>query len=76
KARTIGGATLDTILAYEEMFTMNLQKKDTLQSFMLLEEWAKIEVTDQKSFSCGVATNAAVSFKKNDIDVSFFGNFG
>lgn len=71
KALTIGGATLDTIIAYEEMFTMNMQKKDTIQSFMLLEEGAKIEVTDQKSFSGGGATNAAVSFKKQDIDVSF-----
>lgn len=50
KALTIGGATLDTIIEYEEMFTMSMQKKDTIQSFMLLEEGAKIEVTDQKSF--------------------------
>lgn len=76
KALTIGGATLDTIIEYEEMFTMNMQKKDTTQSFMLLEEGAKIEVTEQKSFSGGGATNAAVSFKKQDIDVSFFGKIG
>lgn len=76
KALTIGGATLDTIIEYEEMFTMNMQKKDTTQSFMLLEEGAKIEVTDQKFFSGGGATNAAVSFKKQGIDVSFFGKIG
>lgn len=76
KALTIGGATLDTIIEYEEMFTMNMQKKDTTQSFMLLEEGAKIEVTEQKSFSGGGATNAAVSFKKQNIDVSFFGKIG
>ncbi|ALB01844.1 sugar kinase [Francisella persica ATCC VR-331] len=76
KALTIGGATLDTIIEYEEMFTMSMQKKDTIQSFMLLEEGAKIEVTDQKSFSGGGATNAAVSFKKQGIDVSFFGKIG
>ena len=76
KALTIGGATLDTIIEYEEMFTMNMQKKDTTQSFMLLEEGAKIEVKEHNSFSGGGATNAAVSFKKQDIDVSFFGKIG
>ena len=76
KALTIGGATLDTIIEYEEMFTMNMQKKDTTQSFMLLEEGAKIEVKEHNSFSGGGATNAAVSFKKQNIDVSFFGKIG
>ncbi|MFV9931185.1 MAG: carbohydrate kinase family protein [Francisella endosymbiont of Hyalomma asiaticum] len=76
KALTIGGVALDTIIEYEEMFTMNMQKKDTTQSFMLLKEGAKIEVTDQKSFSGGGATNAAVSFKKQGINVSFFGKIG
>lgn len=76
KALTIGGATLDTIIEYEEMFTMNMQKKDTTQSYMLLEEGAKIEVKEHNSFSGGGATNAAVSFKKQDIEVSFFGKIG
>ena len=76
KALTIGGATLDTIIEYEEMFTMNMQKKETTQSFMLLEEGAKIEVNEQNSFSGGGATNAAVSFKKQGLDVSFFGKIG
>ncbi|MED7788024.1 carbohydrate kinase family protein [Francisella sp. 19X1-34] len=76
KALAIGGATLDTIIEYEEMFTMNMQKKDTTQSFMLLEEGAKIEVKEHNSFSGGGATNAAVSFKKQGIDVSFFGKIG
>lgn len=76
KALTIGGATLDTIIEYEEMFTMNMQKKDVTQSFMLLEEGAKIEVKEHNSFSGGGATNAAVSFKKQNIDASFFGKIG
>ena len=76
KALTIGGATLDTIIEYEEMFTMKMQKKETTQSFMLLEEGAKIEVNEQNSFSGGGATNAAVSFKKQGLDVSFFGKIG
>lgn len=76
KALTIGGATLDTIIEYEEMFTMSMQKKDTTQSYMLLGEGAKIEVKEHNSFSGGGATNAAVSLKKQDIDVSFFGKIG
>ena len=44
------------------MFTMKMQKKETTQSFMLLEEGTKIEVNEQNSFSGGA--NAAVSFKK------------
>ena len=76
KALTIGGATLDTIIQYEEMFTMNMQKKDTTQSFMLLEEGAKIEVKEHKSFTGGGATNAAISFKKQGLEVSFFGKIG
>jgi hypothetical protein len=76
KALTIGGATLDTIIQYEEMFTMNMQKKDVTQSYMLLEEGAKVEVKEHNSFSGGGATNAAVSFKKQGINVSFFGKVG
>ncbi|WP_035719444.1 carbohydrate kinase family protein [Francisella sp. W12-1067] len=76
KVLTIGGATLDTIIQYEEMFTMNMQKKDNTQSFMLLEEGAKIEVKEHNSFTGGGATNAAVSFKKQNLDVSFFGKIG
>lgn len=76
KALTIGGATLDTIIQYEEMFTMNMQKKDVTQSYMLLEEGAKVEVKEHNSFSGGGATNAAVSLKKQDIDVSIFSKVG
>ncbi|APC96576.1 pfkB carbohydrate kinase family protein [Francisella frigiditurris] len=76
KTLVIGGATLDTIIEYEEMLTMNMQRKDSNQSFMLLEEGAKIEVKEHNSFSGGGATNTAVSFKKQGLDVSFFGKVG
>jgi hypothetical protein len=39
------------------MFTMKMQKK-TVQSVMLLEEGAKIEVNEQNSVSGGGNTNA------------------
>ena len=76
KALTIGAATLDTIIEYEDMLSINLQKKDNVNSFMLLEEGAKIEVTEFNSASGGGATNAAVSIKKLGIDVNFFGKVG
>ena len=76
KALAIGGATLDTIIEYEEMFTMNMQEKNHTQSYMLLEEGAKIEVKEHNSFSGGGATNAAVSFVKQNLHVSFFGKVG
>ncbi len=76
KALTIGGATIDTIIDYEEMFTMDMRKKESTQSYMLLEEGAKIEVKEHNSFTGGGATNAAVSLRKQSIDVSFFGKIG
>ncbi|MFZ9035056.1 MAG: carbohydrate kinase family protein [Francisellaceae bacterium] len=76
KALTIGGATLDTIIEYEQMGTMEIQKPTGKQSYLLLEEGAKIEVTEQKCFSGGGATNAAVSLKRLGLDVTFFGKVG
>ena len=75
-ALTIGGATLDTIIEYEKMETMEIQKPATKQSYLLLEEGAKIEVTAQKCFSGGGATNTAVSFKRLGFNVRFFGKVG
>ena len=73
---TIGGATLDTIIKYEQMETMQIHKSHAINSFLLLEEGAKIEVTQQDRFSGGGATNAAVSFKKQGFDATFFGKVG
>ncbi|MDA7742212.1 carbohydrate kinase family protein, partial [Francisellaceae bacterium] len=76
KVLTIGGATLDTIIKYKGMETVQIHKPHTVLSYALLEEGAKIEVTDQTCFSGGGATNAAASFKKQGYDVSFFGKVG
>ncbi|MFT6834356.1 MAG: ribokinase [Francisellaceae bacterium] len=76
KVLTIGGATIDTIIKYEEMETLQVHKSNVVNSFLLLEEGAKIEVTEQERFSGGGATNAAVSFKKQGYDVTFFGKVG
>ena len=76
KVLTIGGATLDTIIEYENMGNMELQTSQTKDAYLLLKEGAKIEVKTQKSFSGGGATNTAISFKKLGFDVTFFGKVG
>ena len=75
-ALTIGGATLDTIIAYEKMETIEVYKPENKQSYLLLKEGAKIEVTMQKCFSGGGGTNTAVSFKRLGFNVRFFGKVG
>lgn len=72
----IGGATLDTIIEYEEMETLIHQKQGAEQSYLLLEEGKKIEVTHQQSFSGGGATNAAVSLKRLGLDAKLFCKIG
>lgn len=72
----IGGATLDTIIQYEQMETLVHQSARKQQSYLLLEEGSKIEVTEQNSFSGGGATNAAMSFKRQGFDVKLFCKIG
>jgi len=72
----IGGATLDNIITYEEMETMVHKRRDGETSYLLLAEGAKIEVTEQCSFSGGGATNTAVSLQRLGFDVSLFCKIG
>lgn len=69
KVYVIGGATLDTIISYEDMETLVHQRRDSQQSYLLLEEGKKIEVREQAVFSGGGATNTAVSFKRQGYEV-------
>lgn len=72
KALVIGGATLDTIIEYEEMLNMDMQHKTGSKSYMLLEEGAKIEVVEQNIFTGGGATNTSFSLNKLGLDVDIF----
>ena len=72
----IGGATLDTIIAYEDMERLEHQSAKGLQSYLLIEEGQKIEVTEQHHFSGGGATNAAVSFQKQGLTAQLFCKLG
>jgi ribokinase len=76
KVLVIGGATLDMIIAYEDMETMIHQCKDSAQSYLLLEEGKKIEVLAQQTASGGGATNAAVAFKRQGYEVDLFCKLG
>ncbi|MDF2529985.1 MAG: pfkB carbohydrate kinase family protein [Gammaproteobacteria bacterium] len=76
KVLVIGGATLDTIISYEDMETLVHQRKDSQQSYLLLEEGKKIEVVEQQAFSGGGATNAAVSFKRQGYEAALVCKLG
>lgn len=76
KVLTIGGATLDTIITYEDMETLIHQGKGFNQSYLLLEEGKKIEVLDQLVASGGGATNTSVSFKRQGYGVNLFCKLG
>ncbi|MDF2690652.1 MAG: carbohydrate kinase [Gammaproteobacteria bacterium] len=76
KVLVIGGATLDTIITYEDMETLVHQRQNSQQSYLLLEEGKKIEVTEQSTFSGGGATNAAVSFKRQGYEAALVCKIG
>ena len=54
KVCAIGGATLDLIIAYEDMEMMTLENSDSARNYLLLEEGSKIEVSDLHYYSGGV----------------------
>ncbi len=69
KVLVIGGATIDTIIAYENMETLEQRSINQTKRYLLLEEGKKIEVTSQRSSTGGGATNAAVSFLRQGLSV-------
>ncbi len=76
KVCAIGGATLDLIIAYEDMEMMRLESSDASHNYLLLEEGSKIEVSELHYFSGGGATNAAVTFTRQGLDVYLFCKIG
>ena len=76
KVCAIGGATLDLIISYEDMEMMTLESLRGTSNFLLLEEGSKIEVNELHYFSGGGATNAAVTFKRQGLDVHLFCKVG
>jgi len=76
KIITIGGATQDSIIQYKEQEMLNLQTVQGKQSFLILEEGKKIEVSELDIFTGGGSTNSAVSFKKLGFTVDTFCKVG
>lgn len=72
----IGGATLDTIIDYDQMESMSLHSPSQNASYLMLGEGDKIEVTRQQVFTGGGATNTAVSFIKQGHQVRIFCKVG
>ncbi len=76
KVLTIGGATQDIYIRYANAETMRLQTAKGTQSYLLLQEGAKIEVQDVLYSSGGGAVNTAISFNRMDFDTSTFIKIG
>lgn len=72
----IGGATVDTIIAYDEMETLVYRRRQEEHAYLLLGEGHKIEVTEQRAFTGGGATNAALSLHKQGYDTQLFCKIG
>lgn len=70
KLLTIGGATYDILIQYNEAEILHRHQTGTKQSFLLLEEGKKIEVDGLDYKTGGGATNSAVSFARLGFEVS------
>ena len=55
---------------------MTLENTDSARNYLLLEEGSKIEVSDLHYYSGGGATNAAVTFTRQGLDVYLFCKIG
>ncbi len=70
KILTLGGATQDIFIFYDEAQTIELLSNNEKKSFLLLQEGSKIEVDKITYSTGGGATNSAVSFRRLGFDVS------
>lgn len=76
KIMTLGGATKDVFINCQQTSSFKAHKDTQNRCFMLVEEGAKIEVTDLHYASGGGATNSSASFKRLGFDVSSFFQVG
>ena len=61
---TIGGATQDILLQYDDADFMTISQRKGSQSYLLFEAGEKIEVDSLINLTGGGATNVAVSFSR------------
>jgi sugar/nucleoside kinase (ribokinase family) len=76
KILTIGGATWDVFIQYENPELLYLERDGSKKAFLTLEEGKKIEVNQLTYHSGGGATNSAVSFKRLGFEVATFFKVG
>ncbi len=69
KVFTIGGATQDIFIHYQDPESLIIKNNKETKSYLLLEKGAKIEVEELTYSTGGGATNSAFSFKKLGFDV-------
>ncbi|MGE0009539.1 MAG: carbohydrate kinase family protein [Candidatus Babeliales bacterium] len=67
---TIGGATEDIFLDYQQAQTMLINTKQGQRSCLVLEEGAKLEINQLTYTTGGGATNSATSFERQGFDVT------
>jgi len=70
KILTIGGATQDIFIHYQDAQTVTLRTSEGDRSFIVLPEGKKVEINSIDCATGGGATNSAVSFKRLGFDVS------
>jgi len=70
KVVTIGGATQDIFIKYENPKMLRIYSKKYKKEFTLLKEGSKIEIQELSYSTGGGATNSAASFKRLGFDVS------
>lgn len=73
---TLGGATQDIFIHYEDAQTVEFCGPHEKKSFLLLQEGAKIDIKKIRYSTGGGATNSAVSFKRLGFTVSSFFKIG
>ena len=76
KILTIGGATEDVFLLYDNIEMLHLTTEFEKRAFIILEEGRKIEINNLDYYTGGGATNSAVSFQRLGYDVSCFFKLG
>ncbi len=76
KILTIGSATQDIFILYEDAETLHLLRKKQKKSYILLEQGIKIDVQKLHYATGGGATNSAFSFKRLGLDVAIFCKIG
>ena len=76
KVLTIGGATQDLLMYYDDATMLKIISKKDDQSFLLVKEGDKVEIKSIHYATGGGATNSAVTFEKFGFAVSSFFKIG